>query len=209
MNGFRVGHFPATSSLRETAAPVNLASFNNSWYSPGRSTVVRALWFFAGTPIVRTAVLPFSGLKRAVLRAFGARVGRGVVIKPGVKVKYPWLLEVGDHVWIGEDCWIDNLAMVSLGSNSCISQGVYLCTGNHDWSDPSFGLITKSIRIGTGSWLAARTVVGPGVTVGNCAVTAAGSVVTKDVPAHEIHGGNPAVFLKKRHIVPEVEVTNT
>lgn len=91
-----------------------------------------------------------SGVKVALLQAFGAKVGQRVRIKPGVRVKFPWRLTVGDHVWIGEDTWIDNLDEVTIESNVCISQGVYLCTGNHDWGHPHFALRTGPIHLESG-----------------------------------------------------------
>ncbi len=162
--------------------------------------MVQTAWFLFGAPLLRMTVLPFSGVRRRLLRLFGARIGRGVVIKPGVRVKYPWLLETGDHCWIGEDCWIDNLARVTLGNSVCLSQGAYLCTGNHDWSDPAFGLMVGEITIADGAWVGARAVLGPGAALGECAVVTAGSVAAGRVPAFEIHGGNPAVFLRRREI---------
>jgi len=177
---------------------IDLSRFDNSWYSPGRNLVWRALWFFVGAPLLRSALIPFAGFRRWLLRLFGARIGANVMIKPGVRVKYPWLLSVGDHSWIGEDCWIDNLADVTIGSNVCISQGAYLCTGNHDWSDPAFGLIVRPIVICDGAWVCARATIAPGVTLHEGAVAAAGSVVTKDVPPYEIHAGNPAHFVRRR-----------
>jgi putative colanic acid biosynthesis acetyltransferase WcaF len=179
---------------------VRLSAFHNEWYKPGRPLLVQAAWFFAGLLILRSPLLPSSALRRVLLRMFGARLGKRTVIKPGVRVKYPWLLEIGDDCWIGEDCWVDNLAPVRLGSDVCISQGAYLCTGNHDWSDPAFGLIVRPIEIGNGAWVGAKAVLGPGATVGECAVVAVGSVVTGHVPAFEIHGGNPARFLRRREI---------
>jgi len=76
-----------------------------------------------------------------------------VVFKPSINVKYPWKLEIGDHSWIGEGAWLDSLAPIRIGSNCCISQGVYFCTGNHDWTDPAFGLIVKPIVIEDGAWV--------------------------------------------------------
>ncbi len=179
----------------------DLSQFDNSWYSPGRSRLAQVLWFFLGLLLLRCSVLPSSALRRWLLRLFGATVGCGVVIKPGVRVKYPWRLSVGDHSWIGEDCWIDNLDDVNIGANVCISQGAYMCTGNHNWSDPAFALITEPITIQDGAWVGARAVVAPGVNLGRCAVAAAGSVVTKDIPAYEIHAGNPARFVRHREIL--------
>jgi putative colanic acid biosynthesis acetyltransferase WcaF len=178
----------------------DLAQFDNSWYHPGRGPVLRGLWFFLGLPLLRCSLIPFSCVRRSLLRLFGAALGRGVVLKPGLRVKYPWLLSVGDNSWLGEDCWIDNLALVTIGNNVCVSQGAYLCTGNHDWSDPAFPLTVKPITLADGSWVGARTVVCPGVTLNECAVAAAGSVVTKDIPPYEIHAGNPARFVRRREI---------
>ena len=139
-----------------------------------------------------------------MLRMFGATLGQGLVLRPGLRVKYPWRLSVGDHTWLGEDCWIDNLAEVTIGSNVCVSQGAYLCTGNHDWSDAAFSLMVQPITLRDGCWVGARAVICPGVTLDECAVAAAGSVVTKDVPAYEIHAGNPAKFLRRRVIQAHV-----
>ncbi|HUA58251.1 MAG TPA: WcaF family extracellular polysaccharide biosynthesis acetyltransferase [Verrucomicrobiae bacterium] len=179
---------------------VRLAAFHNEWYRPGRSRAVCVAWFLLGLPLLRASWLPSSAWRAALLRLFGARIGRGAVLKPGMRVKYPWLFEAGNDCWIGEDAWIDNLAMVRLGNDVCISQGAYLCTGNHDWSDPAFGLTVRSIEIADGAWVGAKSVLAPGASVGECAVVAAGSVVARPVPAFEIHAGNPAVFLRKRNI---------
>jgi putative colanic acid biosynthesis acetyltransferase WcaF len=162
--------------------------------------LIRALWFFIGLPIIRSSLLPSSSIRRIVLRSFGAKLARGVVLKPGIRVKYPWLLSIGKSSWIGEDVWIDNLVEVNIGANVCISQGAYLCTGNHDWSDKSFGLDVRPIILEDGSWVGARALIAPGVLIGTCGVAAAGSVVTKSIAAFEIHAGNPAIFLKRRII---------
>ena len=180
--------------------PVRLDRFDNGWYRPGRSPLVCAAWFFLGLPLLRSSWMPLSSVRRLLLRAFGARVGEGVVIKPGVRVKYPWRLEIGAHAWIGEDAWIDNLEHVTIGANACVSQGVYLCTGNHDWTDPNFGLIVKPITVGACAWVGARATVCPGVRIGEGAILTAGGVAMKEVLSYEIHGGNPAAFMRRREI---------
>jgi putative colanic acid biosynthesis acetyltransferase WcaF len=179
---------------------IDLSSYDNSWYSPGRSSLIRALWFFIGLPIIRSGLLPSSSIRRIVLRCFGAKLAPGVVLKPGIRVKHPWLLSIGKSSWIGEDVWIDNLVAVNIGANVCISQGAYLCTGNHDWSDKSFGLDVRPVVLEDGSWVGARALIAPGVMIGACGVAAAGSIVTKSIPAFEIHAGNPAIFVKQRII---------
>ena len=179
---------------------VELERYDNGWYRPGRAKAIQIAWYFLGLPLLRSSLLPISGVKCLVLRVFGAKLGAGVVIKPGVRVKYPWRLTVGNHCWIGEDCWIDNLADITVGDSVCLSQGAYLCTGNHDWSDPAFGLKIGSIHLGNGCWIGAKAVILPGIAVGPGGVALSGSVVTKDIPGWEIHGGNPAVFRKYRRL---------
>jgi len=137
-------------------------------------------------------------LKCKLLRQFGAKVGNNVDFKPGVRTTFPWRLEIGDYSWIGEGVWIDNLAPVTIGSHCCISQGAYLCTGSHNWSSKGFDLILKPIVIMDDAWLAAKSIVGPGVTVGEGAVLALGSVATGDLKAGWIYQGNPASPLRER-----------
>ncbi len=179
---------------------VQLRDYDNSWYSPGRSRLWQIAWFFLGLPVLRSALIPSSALRVRLLRLFGARIDAGVVIKPSVIVKYPWHLAIGNHCWIGESCWIDNLVRVEIGNNVCLSQGSYLCTGNHDWKDPAFGLIVAPIEIHDGAWVGARATLMPGVVLGVGAIAGAGSVVSRSIPAFEIHSGNPATFSKHRII---------
>ncbi len=160
-------------------------------YSPGASLLKQLLWFYVGDFFVQTPLIPSAKFKVAILRLFGANIGEGVNIKPFVKVKFPWRLTIHDYVWLGERCWIDNLAPVTIESHVCISQNVYLCTGNHDWSKPTFDLITSPIYIESGSWIGANAVVGPGVRISRGAVLGLGSVATQSLDPMTIYVGNP------------------
>ena len=179
---------------------VDLSAFNNSWYNPGRGFLIRTLWHFVNALFLQNPLNPSSKLKIIFLRLFGAKIGEGVVLKPSINVKYPWKLEIGDYSWIGENSWLDSLAPITIGSNACISQGVYFCTGNHDWADPAFGLIVKPIAVEDGAWTGARSTVLPGVTIKSHSIVAAGSVIAKDTDPYSIYVGNPAVKVKERKI---------
>lgn len=170
---------------------MRLDLYDNRSFSRARPAWVEALWLVAQWLFLRSPI-PGSTHRRLILRVFGARIGRGVIIKPGLRVKFPWRLTVGDYSWLGEDAWIDNLADVSIGAHCCISQAVYLCTGNHDWTAPSFDLRAAPIRICDGAWIAARSVVAPGVTVGEGSILAIGSVATRDLHAWSVNAGSPA-----------------
>jgi putative colanic acid biosynthesis acetyltransferase WcaF len=187
---------------------VDLSRPDNSEYDKGRSALVIALWHFVGSPIVRSNLVPISAFKCMFLRLFGARIGRGVYAKPGLRVKFPWYLVVGDHCWLGEDAWIDNLAPVTIGSDVCVSQAAYLCTGNHDWTSPNMKLFRRSIVLEDGSWVGARAIICPGVKLGQGAVAAAGSVVTRDIPPYQVWAGNPAVYVNSRTLRSQ-EMTQT
>lgn len=179
---------------------VKLSRFNNGWYDPGRGFAVRLLWFLLNGLLFKNPLNMSSSVKVRLLRLFGAQIGVGVILKPGINVKYPWNLEVGDHSWIGENAWIDSLDKIKIGNDVCISQGTYFCTGNHDWSDPCFGLILKPIVIEDGAWVGARSTVLPGVTVASHSIIAAGTTIAKDTEPYMIYSGNPATAVKKRVI---------
>jgi putative colanic acid biosynthesis acetyltransferase WcaF len=142
--------------------------------------------------------LPGSAWRVGILRLFGASIGRGVVIKPHVRVKFPWKLKIGDHSWIGESVWIDNLAEVAIGSNCCISQGAYLCTGSHRWDRESFDLEDRPIVIHDQCWVGAMARVAPGVTMGQGSVLTLGAVAVASVSPWQICSGNPAESVKPR-----------
>jgi putative colanic acid biosynthesis acetyltransferase WcaF len=159
---------------------MNLAQFSSRGFDRGRPAVVEWAWLLVRA-VAFNSVNPFNFSRIAALRLFGARLGEGVIVKPGVKVKFPWRLVVGEHSWIGEDVWIDNLACVTIGAQSCVSQGAYLCTGNHDWRKESFDLMTAPITVGREVWVGARAVVGPGVSIGDGSIVTLGAVVTQDL----------------------------
>lgn len=171
-------------------------------FARGRPAPVELLWMIVQALFV-SSFLPGSWHRRALLALFGATIGAKVILKPGIRVKFPWRLTIGDNSWIGEGAWIDNLAPVTIGSNCCVSQGAYLCTGSHDWTAPGFTLITRPIILEPGAWIAAKAVVGPGVTIGRGAVLGLGSVATRDLDAWTVYAGVPAVAIKQRAIAPE------
>lgn len=177
----------------------DLSSFENKWYRPGSKLKI-GIWYLINLLFFKSSLNPFSKLKVLLLRLFGAKVGKGVVIKPNVNIKYPWFLELGNHVWIGEEVWIDNLTKVVIQSNVCISQGAMLLTGNHNYKKSSFDLIVGDITLEEGVWIGAKSVVCPGVTCHSHSVLAVGSVATKNLEAYTIYQGNPALSVRKREI---------
>jgi putative colanic acid biosynthesis acetyltransferase WcaF len=183
---------------------VDLSKYSHGEFDRGSGIFKEGLWLIVSLFLFRLCPFSFSALKRLMLRSFGGRVGKGVVIKPQVKITFPWKLTIGDHVWLGEECWLLNLERIIIGNNVCISQRAFLCTGSHNHKLSTFDLITKPITVEDGVWLGAGCWVGPGVVVSADSVLTAGSVTTKDLEPNGVYRGNPAVLLKQRVISAKV-----
>ena len=164
---------------------IQLADFNNSGFSRGTTLAREGLWWLCRSWLFAPWFPVPSVAKVVALRCFGAKVGRGVVIRSRVNITFPWRLEIGDHVWIGDEVMILSLAPVKIGSNVCLSQRAFLCTGSHDFRKPGFDLITEPIEIGDSCWVAACAFVGPGVTVPPGTLVKAGKVLGKTGPPPE------------------------
>lgn len=179
---------------------VDLSRFSSGEFDRGAGVFKETLWLVVSLCLFKLCPFSFSALKGTVLRFFGAQIGRNVTIKPQVKITFPWKLTVGDHVWLGEECWLLNLDRIVIGSHVCISQRAFLCAGSHDYKRTTFDLITRPITLEDGAWIGAGGWIGPGVTVGSHAVLTAGSVTGKNLEANGIYQGNPAVRIKERVI---------
>jgi putative colanic acid biosynthesis acetyltransferase WcaF len=160
--------------------------------------IKRGLWACVQLPFIHGMPKRLSFLRIALLRLFGARIGEACLVCGGAKIWEPWNLQVGSRSVIGPDAEIYNLARITIGSNATVSQGAYLCSASHDYTDPAFRLFSKPITIGDGAWVAAKAFVAPGVSIGDGTVIGACSVVTKDMPAWTICAGNPCKPLKPR-----------
>lgn len=181
---------------------VDLSQYNNDWYQPGGNFIKRGLWYVVNVLFFLNPLNPISSLKTSLLRLFGAKIGQGVIIKPGVNIKYPWHLTVGNHVWIGEKVWIDNLTSVRLEDHVCLSQGAMLLTGNHNYKRPGFDLMIDEIHLARGTWIGAQAMVCPGVRTGEQAILTVCSVATSDLSAHTIYQGHPAIAVRERIMEP-------
>ena len=178
----------------------DLALYNNHSYHPGGGAVKRMLWHYTNLVIFKSGLLPVYGFKILVLKAFGAKIGRNITIKPHVNIKYPWNLAIGDNAWIGENVWLDSLVMITIGPNACVSQGAMLLTGSHNYKTTTFNLITGPVTLEEGVWIGAGATVNQGITAGSHAVLTSGSVATKNLDAYSVYQGNPAVKVRPRTI---------
>lgn len=178
---------------------VDLSSYDNSWFKTASKYKILS-WIIFSRIFFYTSIPYPSRFKIFLLKMFGSQCGKNIVIKPRVNIKYPWLLSIGDNVWIGEGVWIDNLCDVSIFESVCISQGAMLLTGNHDYSKTTFDLIIGGITLKSGVWVGAKSIVCPNVTLNENSVLSVNSVATKDLNSNYIYQGNPAVKKKLRVI---------
>ncbi len=176
----------------------DLSSFSNPDFDRGVPKWKELLWMIVKALFFQHSLAVLNDFKAGLLRAFGAKVGEGVIIKPNVNIKFPWKLEIGDYCWIGEQAWIDNLEVVKMGNNVCLSQGALLLTGNHDYKKTTFDLTAQPIILEDGVWIGAKSTVCSGVVVRTHAVLAVGSVATKELEAYTIYTGVPAQKVRAR-----------
>ncbi|HIK13170.1 MAG TPA: colanic acid biosynthesis acetyltransferase WcaF [Oscillatoriaceae cyanobacterium M33_DOE_052] len=170
---------------------VDLRQYNQSWFDRGRPGWVVLLWWFVQAVTFPLTPQPLHFLRCLILRLFGARLGRGVAIRPTARFTYPWKVTIGDYSWIGDDVVLYSLDHISIGSHCVISQNTYICTGSHDPQDRAFGLVTQAIAIGNGAWIAADCFIGPGVQIGANALIGARSSVFSHMPAATVCWGSP------------------
>jgi putative colanic acid biosynthesis acetyltransferase WcaF len=167
----------------------------------GASKIKQIMWYFVNIVFFKNPFNILSPLKVALLRAFGAQIGKGVVIKPAVNIKYPWKLRIGDYSWIGEEVWIDNLSTVVIGANVTISQGGLLLTGTHDHTRTTFDFLSHPIHLEDGVWIGAKAVVFGRVTCGTHSILGMNSVAERNLEQYTIYKGNPAVPVSTRKIM--------
>lgn len=172
---------------------MRLDRYDNSDFSRGASKLTEVLWWVVRS-LIFAAWFPIpSGIKVTALRAFGAKVGSGVVIRSRVNITFPWRLTIGDHVWIADEVLILSLAPVTIGSHVVISNRAFLCTGSHRFRSENFDLVTRPITVGNGCWIASQVFIAPGVTLAPKTMCVAGAVVLSDAGPDVVLIGNPAI----------------
>lgn len=160
--------------------------------------VKRAIWLVFYLLLFRFSPTPLHFWRRALLRLFGASIGRKVLVYSSVKVWAPWNLTLADFATVGSGVNLYSVDKIVIGHSAIVSQGVHLCTASHDFNSGGFELITAEIRILDNAWVAAEAFVGPGVSIGEHAVVGARSVVTKSVDPKAVVAGNPARLIHER-----------
>jgi putative colanic acid biosynthesis acetyltransferase WcaF len=176
----------------------NLNEYSNPKDFRGRSKVTVQLWWIVQATLFKMSPQFTYGWRRFLLRSFGAKIGKDVIIRPSAQITYPWKLTIGDYSWIGDEVVLYTLGEIEIGENAVVSQRSYICTGTHDYTASDFRIYAEKITIGNKCWLATDVYVAPGVTIGDKTVVGARSSVFKDLPENMICIGNPAKPIKNR-----------
>jgi putative colanic acid biosynthesis acetyltransferase WcaF len=185
--------------LKQNALVVQqLARFTVGPNARGRNALVVQLWEIVQNTLFAWSPRVMYGWRVFLLRLFGAKVGKRVLVRPSAKIAYPWKVEIGDYAWIGDNAALYSLAPITIGSNAVVSQNSYLSAASHDYREISFPYVLKPILIGEQAWIAADVFVAPGITIGRGAVVGARSTVWHDVPELAIAIGNPAKVVGRR-----------
>ncbi len=166
----------------------------------GKSKFFVQFWWIVQGTFFRFSPQFMYSWRRLILRFFGAKIGNNVLIRPTVKILYPWKLTIGDWSWIGDEVNLYNMTNINIGENCVISQKSYLCSASHDHTKSSFDIFTKSIDIKDEVWIASDVFIAPGITIGHGTVVGFRSTVNKDLPPKMICYGNPAKPIKLRHV---------
>ncbi|MEZ0602675.1 putative colanic acid biosynthesis acetyltransferase [Paraburkholderia sp. IW21] len=193
----QIGRMPEVAGVREEGRVIDLSEAGKGNYRAKRGALIELIWFVVEACVINNKLLPLSSVRVALLRLFGAKIGAGCRFVHPLRVKSPWNLEVGDHCWFGVDVWIYNQALISIGSNVCISQGTFLSAGSHDMST-TMDLRVAPIVIEDGVWITSKCVVQMGVTIGRSAVVTPLSVVHRSLEPEGVYGGNPCRFIRNR-----------
>ena len=164
----------------------------------GKSAFVVQLWWIIQAIFFRGSPQFMYGFRRFLLRVFGAKIGKKVILRPSVKITYPWKVSIGNYSWIGDNVTLYSLGEIEIGNNVVVSQESYLCTGSHDYTKLDFPIYQKKICIEDECWLATDVYIAPGVSIGRGCVLGARSSVYKNMPEGWICYGNPAKPIKKR-----------
>lgn len=143
--------------------------------------------------------LPCHPVRRFFCKIIMRKFDTSSSIRRNVDLRSPQRISIGAHCNINKHCILDGRGILTIGNNVDIAQDVFIWTEQHDYNSPNYDSIVASVVIHDYVWLASRSTILPGVTVGKGAVVASGAVVTKDVPDYMVVAGVPAKIIGERN----------
>jgi putative colanic acid biosynthesis acetyltransferase WcaF len=183
--------------MDEPVRVIDLSKARGARAAWDRASWVVYLWALCELLLVTNPFQVSSDVRVRVLRLFGAKIGEGVIMRPRLRVKFPWKLSVGARSWIGEDVWIHNQDRIEIGSDVVVSQGSFLTTGTHAFRS-DMALETRPVVIEDGVWITTRCVVLAGSRIRRSALVLPNTVVSGEVPAGTLFGTPSGLVVGQR-----------
>ena len=189
------------SYILDAPPMVDLSKYDQSNFDRGRASWVVIVWWLVQAVAFPLSLHNFNGFRCWLLRLFGAKIGKNVIVRPTARFTYPWKVTIGDHSWVGDDVVFYSVDSIYVGSHAVVSQKSYLCTGSHDIQRHQFPLTTAPIKIGNGAWVATDCFIAPGVTIGANSVIGARSSVFRSIPPQQVAWGSPCKAHYERKVL--------
>lgn len=142
--------------------------------------------------------IPLQFIRNLLLQTLGIKIGKNTVLYSWQEIRKPSKIKIGNNSIIGFKSTIDGRKGVIIGNNVNISSEVMIWSLQHNYNSSDFEGSGGTVIINDYSWISARAIILPNVTIGEGAVIAAGAVVTKDIPPYTVVGGIPARMIGKR-----------
>lgn len=172
----------------------------------GKGALTVQLWWGVQATLFRHSPQIFYGWRRFLLRAFGAKIGKGVLVRPTARITYPWKVTIGDWSQVGDGTELYSLGRIEIGAHTVVSQGCYICAAGHDPASNSFAIYQSRVVIEDEVWLASQCFVMPGVTVRKGTFCKVRTLVTSDTEEGTVYAGSPGRAVAKRRDLPPLTI---
>lgn len=147
-----------------------------------------------------SCTVPFHSIRKLFFRLAGVKIGKNSYVHMGARLYLPINITIGNGTIIGDNCFLDGRAKLTIGDNVDIASQVLIYNSEHDIHSEGFDPIEEPVEIGDYVFIGPRAIILPGVKIGKGAVVAAGAVVTVDVGPFKIVGGVPAKPIGERKV---------
>ena len=153
------------------------------------------IWWFINYFI---SFFPSKTIRHMILKLAGMKISKNVRFYNGFHIRNPKGIIIKEGVSIGPNVLLDGRKGITIENNAVLAYDAIIWTLNHDYNDIKFSTKGGPVKIGRYTWICSRSIILPGINIGEGAVVASNSIVTKDVPPYAIVAGIPAKIIGYR-----------